>query len=173
MNGIMGSMADRAAPRQGASAANGFAVHAQPGDSQAAGNNPAYQAAMEVVMQALYKQGGARDVAKVMRSGDPAQALADTAYQVVQVADERTHGEVPDELLAELASDVVTEVAEVAQAAGVQVDGDVISKAMQMMIVRFLREQGVDPSQVQQAMGQLDSRANVGQVLDKASSQEG
>lgn len=168
MNGIMSSVAGPMATPSGGIPRS---LEKHNGDEPAmeAEGNPAYQAAMEVVMQALYKQGGAKDVARAVRSGDPVQALADTAYQIVQAADERTHGDVPDELLASLASDVVTEVAEVAHAAGVRIDGTVISKAMQLMIVRFLRDQGVDPSQVQQAMGQLDSQANVGQVLDQAS----
>lgn len=142
-----------------------------PGDNDA-DSNPAYQAAMEVVMQALYKNGGAKDVAKAMQGNDPAQALADMSYQIVQVADERTNGEVPDELLASLASDVITEVAEVAEAAGIKIDGQVVSKAMQLMIVRFLKDQGVDPSQIQQQMAALDQQANVGQVLNKAAEQE-
>lgn len=142
------------------------------GEQIDADSNPAYQAAMEVVMQALYKSGGAKDVAEAMRSGDPAQALADTSYQIVQIADERTNGEVPDELLATLATEVVSEVAEVAEAAGVALNGDVISKAIQLMVVRFLKEQGVDPSHIQQAMANLDSEVKVGQVLDEAAQQE-
>lgn len=142
-------------------------------DEQDGSNNPAYEAAMEVVMKALYKDKGAVDVAKAMQGSDPAQGLADVSYQIVQVADERTNGEVPDELLASLAADVVSEVAEVAHAAGAQINGSVISKAMQLMVVRFLKDQGVDPAQIQQQMAAVDQQANVGQALDQASEQEG
>ena len=146
---------------------------AMPDDDESGGDdNPALQAAMEVVMQALYKNGGAKDVAKAMQGNDPAKGLADISYQIVQVADERTNGEVPDDLLATLATSVVTEVAEVAEAAGIKVDGQVVSKAMQLMIVRFLQDQGVDPSQIQQQMAALDQQGNVGQALDMASAQE-
>lgn len=115
-------------------------------------DNEAYKAGMELVMQALYKNKAAKDIAKALGQGDPAKAIADIAYQVCQVADERTQGQIPDELLASFATDVMTEVAEIAAAAGVQVDQEVVSSAMSMMILRFLKEQGMPDDKIKQAM---------------------
>jgi hypothetical protein len=120
-------------------------------------SDPAYQAAIEMAMQVLYKEGGAKDVAQALRSAsDPAAALADTTYEMVSTLDERTEGQVPDELLVSLAMTCLGEVADIAEAAGIKVGGREIAAAMQQMIIRYLSENGIDPSQMQQAMSQVN-----------------
>ncbi len=123
-----------------------------------AGNSEAYDAAIQYAMTALYKQGGAKQLAAALRSaGDnPAQAMADAAYQMMQIIDEKTGGDIPDEELVPLATEVLTEVAEVGEAAGLQIDGATIAEAMKAMLVRFVREQGGDTAQLEQAMNQID-----------------
>lgn len=134
--------------------------------------DPAYDAAIKLAMDALYGAEAARDVAQAIRSAqDPVEALANTAYEMVQVVDERTEGQVPDELLVALASEVLGEVVEIAQAAGVQVGGREIAEAMRTMILRFVAEQGGDISQLQQAMGQIDT-SQLGALMDKAQAGE-
>jgi hypothetical protein len=134
--------------------------------------DPAYDAAIKLAMDALYGAEAARDVAQAIRSAqDPVEALANTAYEMVQVVDERTEGQVPDELLVALASEVLGEVVEIAQAAGVQVGGREIAEAMRAMILRFVAEQGGDISQLQQAMGQIDT-SELGALMDKAQAGE-
>lgn len=143
---------------------------AQEPDEQGAqdgSSDPNYQAAMKLAMEVLYKQGAARDVAKSLASGhDPVETLANTAYEMVTVIDEKTNGSVPDELLVSLATQILSEVAEIGEAAGLKIDGDTIAQAMQQMLIRYLTEHGVDPSQLQQAMGQVDTK-EVGSALDK------
>ena len=127
----------------------------------------AYDSAMTFVRKALYGKEAARDVAKSLRAAqDPAQGLADTAYQMVTIADERTNGEIPDEELIAFASEVLGEVADIAKAAGVEVKGAVIAKAVRIMLLRYVSEQGLDITQLQQAMDGVDPEA-VGAELDK------
>lgn len=131
----------------------------QPGAPSAeSGNSESYDAAIEYAMTALYKQGGAKQLAQALRAaGDnPAQAMADAAYQMMQVIDEKTGGDIPDEELVPLATEVLTEVAEIAEAAGVNVEGSTIAAAMKTMLIRFVQEQGGDTTQLEQAMGQID-----------------
>jgi hypothetical protein len=135
--------------------------------------NEAFDAGLQVVRQALYEQGGAKDIAKVLASGDnPAQSIAEQAYKIVEIADERTMGEIPDELLVDFAIEVLTEVSEVAEAAGVKVDGNVVSEAFSTMLERFLAEQGMDTTQIKQAMAQMNQGGQAGAVLDEAAEQE-
>lgn len=131
---------------------------AEPGGmAEEGGESEQYSAAIEYAMQALYKNGGAKQLAQALRSADdPAQAMADAAYQILQIIDEQTDGSLPDEELAPLAVDVLTEVAEVAEAAGVQVDGQAVAGAMRQMLLRFVQENGGDTSQLEQAMSQVD-----------------
>jgi hypothetical protein len=132
----------------------------------------AYDKAIGIVREALYGKEAARDVAKAMQSAnDPAEGLATTAYEMVAVADEATEGMVPDEMLVPLASEVLGEVADIAIAAGIEVRGATIAKAMQSMILRYVTEQGMDPTQLREAMAQVDQE-QLGATLDAEMAKE-
>ena len=166
MAGLIESAGGKLPPPRPAAAAPGAPV--APGAApEADESNPAYQAAMKIAMQALYGAGGAKDVAKAIQSAsDPAEGLADTAYEMVSIADEKTQGQVPDELLVSLATEILGEVADIAQAAGIEVKGAMIATAMRSMLLRYVTEQGMDASQLQQAMADMDPQA-LGAALDK------
>jgi hypothetical protein len=124
---------------------------------------------MAFVRKALYGAEAARDVAAGLKKArDPAQGLADTAYEMVTLADEATEGAIPDEQLIAFASEVLGEVADIATAAGVKVSGATIAKAVQTMLLRYVAEQGLDITQLQQAMSQVDPE-EVGMTLEKES----
>jgi hypothetical protein len=152
MQGMLASAVKPQAPQQ----PQGQPQAPMQGQPPAEGGS-AYDQAMGLVREALYSKEAARDVAKAMKvAGDPAQGLADTAYEMVTIADEGTQGQVPDEELVSLATEVLGEVADIATAAGIEVKGATIAKAMQMMLVRYVTEQGLDPTQLQQAMAQVN-----------------
>ena len=120
-------------------------------------NDPAFQSALQLAMQALYENGAARDVAQSLRSAqDPVQGLADTAYEMVSVVDERTEGAVPDELLILLSITILQEVAEIGEAAGIDTSPTNVAEAFKQMLLRFLGEQGMDTTQLEQAMAEVD-----------------
>jgi hypothetical protein len=138
-----------------------------PAADAAAGSSPAYEQGMAFVRESLYGAKAAKDVAKSLRAAsDPARALADTAYEMVTIADEATNGAIPDEELVAFATEVLGEVADIAEAAGLRIRGATIAKAVQMMLVRYVTEQGMDPTQLQQAMAQVDTEA-VGRELER------
>jgi hypothetical protein len=119
--------------------------------------DPNYQAALEFAMTALYSNKAAKDIAKTLRtSKDPAEALGTISYEIMSIVDERTDGAVPDELLALLATNILEEVASIAEAAKIPVKPSDLAMALKQMILRFLGEQGVDTTQLQQAMDQVD-----------------
>ena len=89
-----------------------------------------------------------------------------TAYEMVAIADEATNGEIPDEELIAFASEVLGEVADIANAAGVPVGGAQIAKAVQLMLLRFVTEQGIDTTQLQQAMAAVPPE-QVGSMLEQ------
>ena len=120
-------------------------------------DDPAFQAALQFAMQALYENGAARDVAAGLQSApDPVSGLADTAYEMVSVVDERTEGQVPDELIVLLAVAILQEVAEIGEAAGVDVSPNNVAEAFKQMLLRFLGEQGLNTTELEQAMAQVD-----------------
>jgi hypothetical protein len=109
-------------------------------------DDPAYQEALKVAMATLYKQGAAPS---------PAQGLADSAYKMTQIVDEQTGGNVPEDLLGALAVQLLGETAEVAEAAGLTIDGKTIAEATRLMLEMYLDDSGADPAQVQQIKQQM------------------
>lgn len=120
-------------------------------------SDPAFQQALTFAYEVLYKGDAAKDVAKQLKNAPTTeQGLADIAYNVTSIIDEKTQGKVPNELIAVLGMRILEEVTEIAEAAGVKPTPEDIAGAFKDMILRFLGEQGVDTSQLQQAMDQVD-----------------
>lgn len=120
-------------------------------------DNPAFRQALTLAYEALYANKAAKDIATTLKSqGDLADSMANVAYEVTSIIDERTDGQVPDELLVPLAMNVLTEVGEIAEAAGLDPQPEDIATAFKTMILRYLGEQGIDTTQLQQAMDQVD-----------------
>lgn len=119
--------------------------------------DPNYTGALKFAMQALYQNNAADGVAKSLRTArDSVEGLANTAYDITSIVDERTEGAVPDELFALLATKILQEVADIGEAAGIKYKASDIALALKQMILRYLGEQGMDTTQLQQAMDQVD-----------------
>lgn len=141
-------------------------INAEAESEAAEEQNPAFQAALKLAMEALYKSKAAGDVAQALKSApSPVEGLANTAYDITAMVDEQT--EVPDELLVLLAVTILQEVADIGEAAGIDVSPTNLAEAFKQMLLRFLGEQGLDTSQLQQAMDQVDPS-----VFDKAAQAE-
>lgn len=127
-------------------------------DSTPGEDNPVFQQALTLAYEALYKNEAAKDIAKQLKlqGGNLSDNMANVAYEITSIIDERTEGQVPDELLVPLAMNVLEEVGEIADAAGLDPQPEDIAVAFKTMILRYLGEQGVDTTQLQQAMDQVD-----------------
>lgn len=116
-----------------------------------------FEQALSLAYEALYKGEAAKDVANQLKHAPSlAEGMADITYNMTSVIDERTDGEVPDELLGPLAISVLGEVSEIADAAGLDPQPEDVAGAFKNILLRFLGEQGVDTTQLQQAMDQVD-----------------
>jgi hypothetical protein len=132
-------------------------------------DDPVFQSALQFAMQALYESGAAKDVAQSLKSApDPVMGMADTAYEITSVVGERVDGELPEELLPLLAMTVLQEVAEIGEAAGVDTSPTNVAEAFKQMLLRFLGEQGMDTTQLEQAMAEVDPA-----VFEQAANAEG
>jgi hypothetical protein len=130
-------------------------------------NNPGFQTALKIAMQALYEAGAAEDAAQALLSApDPIEGLANTAYEMVEVAASRV--EVFDEeYLPLLAIVLLSELTDIAEAAGKPYQPAQVAEAFKQMTLRFLQEQGADISELQAAMDQVDPA-----VFDQAAAQQ-
>lgn len=159
MAGLINKQMDPQAQAGGMPAEQMGAGEAEGGEEQLNLEDPAFLQAVELTMQALYAKGAAQDVAKQIRAAqDPVQGLSDIAYEMTSVVDEQTQGQVPDELIMMLAIKVLTEVGDIAEAAGITITAPQIAAAFKNMLLRFLGENGVDTSQLDQAMSQIDPK---------------
>jgi hypothetical protein len=127
-------------------------------ESEVSENDPNFQAAIQYAMQVLYEKGAAKDIAAQVRAaqGNPVEGIANIAYEITSVVDEKTEGAVPDELLVPLAMQILEEVVEISEAAGIKLAPADVAGAFKQMILRYLGEQGVDTTELQQAMDQVD-----------------
>lgn len=122
-------------------------------------NNPAFVQAMKYAMQVLYEQNAADDVAKQLAAGqDKVESLANIAYEITSVVDEKTEGNVPRELIALLAMAILNEVIDIAQATKMDITPADAAGAFKQMLLRYLGENGVDTTQLQQSMDQVDPK---------------
>lgn len=129
-------------------------------DSQDGGSsdesNPVFQQALQFAMTALYKSGAADQIARTLHStNDIPGALAHTAYEIVTIADEKTNGGIPDDLMILFASKILEEIADIATATGIKIQASDIAQAIKQMILRYLGENGVDTTQLQAAMDKV------------------
>jgi hypothetical protein len=120
-------------------------------------DNPQFVQAMKYALQVLYEQGAAKDIAEQVRVGkDKVETMANIAYEITSTVDERTDGKVPRDLIGLLAMAILKEVTDIAGAAKVDLSPVDAANAFKMMLLRYLGENGVDTSQLQQAMDQVD-----------------
>ena len=132
-------------------------------------NNPAYLKAKELAMSKLYEEGAGKEIAAALQKAPSLlQGLVEQSLVLFSSVDEATNGSVPDNLLLLLGLDMLNEVAEIANSAGLPVDSKTIAEAVQKFILAVVQDLGGDTSQVEQAMSQIDP-AQVGMALDKAS----
>lgn len=120
-------------------------------------NDPAFKGALEYAMKVLYEEQAAKDVSQSLKSAPSvSQGMADVAYDITSIVDEKTQGAVPDELLVLLGMRILEEIAEIADASGLNPSTADVAQSFKTMLLRFLQENGVDTAQLQQAMDQVD-----------------
>lgn len=116
----------------------------------------AYQEGTKFVNDELYGGQTGDDIARAIEGNkNPEDILAFLTLQLVVKADEVTGGNMAEENYIPFAADVLEEVAEVAEAAGVEVDEVMIGNIFKKMIINWLKDNGVDTTQIEQSMSQI------------------
>jgi hypothetical protein len=122
-------------------------------------NNPAFVQALKFAMSVLYEQDAADDVAKQLKANqDKVEALSNIAYDLTTTVDEKTEGQVPRELIALLSMAILKEVVDIAEAMKLGITPKDAADAFKQMLLRYLGENGVDTSQLQQSMDKIDPK---------------
>jgi hypothetical protein len=120
------------------------------------GGDQVLDAAIDFVRRALYEAGSADGVNESLsKTRQPIEDMAMLAYELTSLADDKTEGQIPDELLMSLAVAVLSEVAEIAEASGVKLQPSDIASALKIMTLRFVGEMGHDTRSLQDAFNQV------------------
>lgn len=140
-------------------------------DSDDGGYTPeaddAVAAAITEVQKRLYEGDIADGIAEALsQASDPVQGLVDQASTLIGVAEDIVGDSVPDEGYIMFGIALMGEVVEIAQAAGIQVGGREIAEALRKFILQVVQELGGDTSQIEAAMGQIDT-AQLGAAMDQ------
>jgi hypothetical protein len=136
------------------------------GNSTSGNSSPAYMKALEMAMSRLYEEGAAEGLAKALSAApDPAQAMAEQARLMLQGVDDMTGGEVADEEFMALGLELLGEVAEIAEGAGMALDGKTIAMAAREFILGVTEDLGGDTAPVREAMASMDP-AEIGGALE-------
>lgn len=76
------------------------------------------------------------------KAKDLPTALANAAYDMVASIDEKTGGMLGDEDLPGVAAETLSKMAEIAEAAGMEITSATVARATSLMLARFLEENG-------------------------------
>lgn len=122
--------------------------------------DPAFVAAVTWLRRALYEDGAADHVHRIMQNpgADQPGQLATLAYELAQQADAVTNGEIDDTNLVSLGVFALAEVGEIAEASGAELEPAAMASALKTMMFRYLQESGAPAEQIQQlqaAMNQI------------------
>lgn len=115
----------------------------------------------------LFTEGGVVDkVVQTLQGGDIPTTLANMAYDITKMIDEKAGGVLDEELIVPAAADVLGQIAEAAQVAKIPVKGREIAMATRIMLERYMTEQGEDPQQVK---GMFDNvnHDEIGNSIDR------
>lgn len=114
--------------------------------------SPQYESAIKTVYTLLYEKGAGRDAIDAMsNAANKPEAMANMAYELAQVAAENEDS-FPEDDLTLLATSVLAEVGDIAEAAGIEVTAADISSAFKVMVLRMLGELGLDTTELEKAM---------------------
>jgi len=162
----MGAQAPQAAPEAMPPEDQAMMQQAAPGEMEEGDDEPldeenlGFQNALKLTLRGLYEAGAAEDVLVAMNSApDRVSGLAETAYEMISVAIERSEPEIDPEYLPLLAIAVLGELGEIAEAGGNPFKASELAEALKQMVLRMLQESGADTSQLQAAMDQVDPSA--------------
>lgn len=127
-----------------------------------------YTKAVDLVKTKLYDEDIADGIAQAITAADDkVAAIVEQASMLMNIADDMTQGSVPDELYVTFGVEMLGEVVEIAEAAGVKLGGSEMAVATREFITQMIEGLGGDMTQVKEAMAQINPD-ELGGAMDQA-----
>lgn len=107
-----------------------------PQKPQADGGQEAYERVVLAASDVLYSEETMPDVLNLLKSDDPAKAIADATVMLIGQLDEQSGGTIPEDVIIPAAAEIAELIAELGQAKGLfQVDEQVLGRAGQHLLI--------------------------------------
>lgn len=153
----------------------------KPADASSQGEqaSPASQAAYEKVvlagMKVIFDDKSNQQVLQTLQQGDrPDTALANVTVSIITELDRQSQGKIPEDVIIPAAMEILSELGDVAQKAGLfEVDDSTMTGAAQQTVMKLLEQYGVQPQAVQAVMAKLDPAKVKQMVADQQKSAQG
>ncbi len=127
----------------------------------------------QATLTALYAKDGeiAKNLLTAIESTDDIPSvLANMAYDFTQMLDEKSRSQLTEDIAPVVAADVLGQMAEIAEAGGQPMRSKDLAKATQIMLQRYLEENGMSP---EEASGMLQGDPEeMGRALDQDAREE-
>jgi hypothetical protein len=109
----------------------------------------AYNRVVTAGIKILYDKSTHDGIVNMLRSGDPADALAKTVSTIMVQLDEKSGGKIPETVILPAAAELLDETAKLATAAKIfQADQKTLAVAMQKLVADLGEKYGVNPDQI-------------------------
>lgn len=144
---------------------------AQQGDTVSPEDQNSYTRTVLAGLKVLGDPKSNAQILQTLQQGDqPDAALANVTASIMTELDRQSQGKIPEVVIIPAAMEILSELGDVAQKAGVfEVNDQVLTAAAQQLVLKLLTEYGVDPQDVDTVMQQLDQ----GKVQDMVKQQQG
>ena len=136
-----------------------FESAGEDGDEVAPESEQAFVDAMRVALVKLYEGDVSDGIAKALTgysAADKVTGIVEQAQVLFNLADDVTEGTVPDEFYVMFGLQLMGEIVQIAQAAGITVSGREMADASKRFILQTVREMGGDTAELERAMGSVD-----------------
>jgi len=109
------------------------------------------------MLSKLYEEGAAQGIAEALKAAPSVtDGIVDQSMALADVMEQATQGSVPDELAMSFVIDIVQEVVDIGQAAGVKIGPREIADSVREVLANVIETLGGDSTAVRQEMSQLN-----------------
>lgn len=114
-------------------------------------------------------------ILQTLQQGDqPDAALANVTASIITELDRQSQGKIPEVVLIPAAMEILSELGDVAQKAGVfEVNDQIMTQAAQQLVLKLLTQYGVDPQDVDAVLQNLDQSKVQGMVKQQQGAAQG
>ncbi len=105
----------------------------------------------------IYSEQGTQSILESLKSGDPPESIARTAFNLMMSLDQKSKGTIPEDAMMPAAVKLLALIAELGSKGGaIQTDANTVPQAMQHLVALGIENGIIDPAEIEQMMSEMD-----------------